>query len=498
MSTTPADVSKNNGVDGPEAKPADDMISLGSTGLARSGGMVFEEWLPRLRGSRARRVYREMRDNEALIGASLKLTENLIVQADWMFQPADDSEAATRWAEFVTDAAADMEHTFESHLSSALSMLPFGWSYHETVYKVRDDGLIGWLKHELRGQNTLDEWDFDESGGVRGMWQSDTYAPGRGRVFIPASKALHYVTTDLKNNPEGHSALRSAYTSYYYKKHLTELEAIGIERELTGLPMMEVPIGIMSSSASPKEQSIRTGLETLLQKIRMNERAALMLPAELDSKGKHTGYKFRLITSGGKRSIDVRSAVVWHATQMAISLFTEFMLLGSQSVGSFALHSDKTNLFGLALSGYMDKIAAVWNRDAIPRLMTLNDVPRELWPKLVHGDVESVNFQQLAQAIFQLVSAGVLTPDDDLEAHVRETGMFPSKPEGVARPEPKAADEPVEERDDHVIALLKRLEGGHISKGIAHSILTVMHGLSETQAKALTGAIDPDDVSATP
>ena len=44
---------------------------LGYSGLNQTGGNIYEEWLNKLSGERAVRTYKEMRDNDAIVGAIL-------------------------------------------------------------------------------------------------------------------------------------------------------------------------------------------------------------------------------------------------------------------------------------------------------------------------------------------------------------------------------------------------------------------------------------------
>lgn len=58
---------------------------------------------------------------------------------------------------------------------------------------------------------------------------------------IPMSKAMLFRTESVKDNPEGRSILRNAYRSWYFKRRIQEIEAIGIERDLAGLPVIHAP-----------------------------------------------------------------------------------------------------------------------------------------------------------------------------------------------------------------------------------------------------------------
>ena len=131
-------------------------------------------------------------------------------------------------AEFVAGCMNDMSISWQDTINNILSMLVYGFSYHEIVYKRRsglqddgnssqfNDGRIGWRKLPMRSQDTVYEWNFDHSGGIEGMTQMNPIA-GTGPVFIPIEKALLFRTTTKLNNPRGKSILRSAYTSWYYQ-----------------------------------------------------------------------------------------------------------------------------------------------------------------------------------------------------------------------------------------------------------------------------------------
>ena len=70
----------------------------GRVGIKRYGGIIYEEFLPELRGIKGVRVYQEMADNDDVVGAILFAIKMLIRQAQWSVQPAsndDSQESAT-------------------------------------------------------------------------------------------------------------------------------------------------------------------------------------------------------------------------------------------------------------------------------------------------------------------------------------------------------------------------------------------------------------------
>ena len=141
----------------------------GKTGLYRfNTGWIYEEFLRELQGRKGIEVYKEMSENDDIIGAILFATEMLMRQAEWSVKEASSSDVDVEAAEFVTSCMYDMEETWSDFISEVLSFLTYGWSYHEIVYKRRmgntrnpetkskyTDGLIGWRKLPIRSQDTL-------------------------------------------------------------------------------------------------------------------------------------------------------------------------------------------------------------------------------------------------------------------------------------------------------------------------------------------------------
>jgi hypothetical protein len=378
-----------------------------------------------------------MRDNDPIVGAFIYSTESLIRQVRFYAQPASKDLKAIREAEFLEECMDDMSHTFSDFLSETLTMLVYGWAYFEQVHKIRkgpakkdaryrskyNDGRIGWRKLAIRSQSTLDSWEFDEDGGIKGMWQVSP--PSYGRVFIPIEKGLLFRTQTNQGNPEGRSILRNAFRPWFFKKKLEEVEAIGIERDLSGLPVLEVPPEIMSPNASAADKALRANLENMIQQIKRDEREGLILPCEVDQDGNPTGYKFKLLSSGGRRAVDVDGAIKRYESRMAMSVMAEFLMLGMDKVGSFALASTKTHMFSVALGAMVDSICQTFNRFAVAKLMTMNGVDPQYWPKLAHGDIETPELKEIAGYVNGLTDSGVLVPDERLELRMRELAGLP-------------------------------------------------------------------------
>jgi hypothetical protein len=403
------------------------MKSIGSSGLKRTGGLIYEEFLPRLQGILAIRVFSEMSNNSSVIGGILYAIKSLIRQCEWRVEPTSEDEKAREEALFVEGAIHDMSISWDDFLCEVLTMLVYGWCFHEIVYKRRNgsnkksslsskytDGRIGWQKFGIRAQDTLDHWEFDDDGDLLGLVQHDYYSD-RGPVFIPIEKALLFRIDPTKGNPEGRSVLRTAVRDWWFLKRIQEIEAIGIERDLAGLPDMQVPIGMLKSDASTTQKTLLDDLKKMMQEVKRDERECVIRPSEVDTNGNPTGYKFGLVSTGGSRQIDTNAIITRYEQRIAMSVLMEYMLLGMQEVGSRSLADSKTHISSLAHGAIMDSIAGIFNTFAIPRLMRLNGVSSEYWPTLEHGDIESPDLTALGGFLTSMASAGVLGSGTALE-----------------------------------------------------------------------------------
>lgn len=414
----------------------------GVTGLRRAAGQVHEEFLTQLAGYRAIQIYREMRENDPVVGAILFAIDKLIRQVQWRVQPASSSLEDVRGAKFVESCMHDMSQSWEDLMSEILSMLTYGFSYHEIVYKKRqgmenrtdgkskyNDGLIGWRKIPIRAQETRMHWEFDDNGGIRGMVQS---APPYYKLTkIPIEKALLFRTTSSKNNPEGRSVLRNAYRPWYFKKRIEEIEAIGVERDLAGFPIMYVDPDIMRDDAPTWKQQIFNDYKDAIVNIRRDQQEGMILPSIYDDNN-NAMYKLELLSAGGSRSFDTDRIITRYDQRIATTVLADFILLGQSSNGSYALSSDKTNLFSISLRSWMEIIRAVFNKHAIPRLFEANGFQTTKLPTIEFGDIESPDLGSLGNYIQVLAGAGVpLFPDDGLENHLRGLANLPEKRESA-------------------------------------------------------------------
>ena len=218
--------------------------------------------------------------------------------------------------------------------------------------------------------------------------------------------------------------------------------------------------------------AIRAGLEAMVKNIRRDSTEGLVLPF---------GYTFELTSTGGSRQFDTNSIIARYDTKISQTVLADFIQLGHESVGSFALSSDKTNLFSMAICAFLDIICQTFNSQGIPALIDINGdhfAGVTDYPRLTHGDIEDVDLATVATFIKDMTSIGVIIPDESLEDYVRQLGKLPKRTtdtvpmearraaqqQGNEPPEPETAagkghdgEEGFEDNGSHVSAARKRL-----------------------------------------
>lgn len=430
------------------------VAEIGVTGLKHDQGVIREEWVRALDGPNGNRVFEEMQ-LDPIVGAMLWAIYTELRRVGYTIEPAEETPEAEEAADFIDGCLEDMSSPFEDVIAEALTMLPFGWAYHEIVYKVRrghvpgrpgqssqfKDGKLGWRKLPIRAQETLRRWEMDDEGGIAGMVQIIDAAPD---VTIPVEKALLFRPESHKNNPQGRSVLRSAYPAWYLRRRLQEFEAIGIERDLVGIPKIGVPAEWLAEGATSAMTAAVDAYRRIGEQARQDEQACLIWPRSLDGNGNEL-ITFELLASPGAKQTDIGPVVQRYNTEILMTLMADVILVGHNTTGTFALATQKYRAFERSLEAFMRSIAAVFNRHAIPRLLQLNDMAPDLAPKLCFADIEDQDLDVLGKFLTALYGAGVpLFPNQELEAWLFRSAGMPWTPpderpeEAMPKPAPPA------------------------------------------------------------
>jgi len=418
----------------------DVLKELGSTALATQAGEVLDEFMRQLRGSNGAKQFREMSNNDDIVGAVLFAFNELAGNASWWVEPASSDTDDVRRRDFVDEALHDMDQPFTDVLSEAQAKWVYGFAPMEICFKERkgmlpgedkegnrlpqsrySDGKLAWDKWASRPAESLQRWRFDDHGELEGMYQ--THPTNYKSVWIPRDKLLLFRTTTTKGNPEGKSLLRNAWRTWFIKKGIVDHYAVGMARDLSGYPVLTAPerhdIWNENNTAM---RTLFTKAFKMIRSIARHEKEGLVLPFD---------WKFTLVSSPGTRQFNLKEAVELFNQSIAMSMLGDVILIGHAPEGSYALSTNKSKMLASAIETQLSRSASVMNRHVVPQILALNGEPPEVpAPQIKHGPVEVPDLQELADYIAKLAGVGGFTlPDETLEEHLRKIAKLPAKEE---------------------------------------------------------------------
>ena len=371
---------------------------LGVKSTQHSGGIVTQDFLHNLQGRRGVAVYNEMYYNDPVVGGMMFAVEQILRQITWSPEGSNADEKDKASKKFLVEAMDDMEDTWDDFISDAITFLAYGWSIFEKVYKIRkgdnrnptlhskyNDNLTSWRNFEFRSQTTLEGWEFDDGGYLLG-------SNSRGRVgnnkvigfiqrhpntltplpMLPMTKAVLFRARSAGGNPEGVSVLRNAYRPWYYKKRIEEIEGIGVERDLAGLPMLTPPEDFEWEDAENTEAL--AWAKEVITHVRRDEYEGILMPGP--------DWKFELVSSPGTRQFDTSTIVNRYNKVISLSMLSQFLMLGMERVGSYALVKSISDLWYTAVDGWVKSMEETINKHAVEEMFKLNpqfkgvDLPR--------------------------------------------------------------------------------------------------------------------------
>jgi hypothetical protein len=425
-------------------------------GLARPYDLTGPAW---------RRTIQLMAERDPIIHGWLLALDTTVRGVSWRVvdNPTNPNPEIT---EHIRQCLDDMSHSWADTLSEIFSFIPYGWSYHTIVYKRRmgrnpdgrydsdyDDGRYGWRKIAPRSQNSLDRWQFDQQGGIRGMWQTQEKGDP---VLLPIEESLLFRTRSRLNNPEGPSLLTGAHESWKAKWHITRIERIAIERNFVGVPYFFGPPEMWDVNHPQAEfyLLLRKRFEEIGEKFSRNESSYLIMPRMYDPDTKQPLYGMDVIRGGEGMNPDMSKVIQRENLMMLTSLLSDWLVLGQNAVGSFAMARQKTSFFVRTLATFLGHICEVFNAHAIPRLVALNNWNPAESPRLEYGDLTEIDLAGMSQFVERMAKIGVILDKEQINWLLGRADVPPGDPTlpDPRPPAPRVApapdDEPGPDDDD--------------------------------------------------
>ena len=366
-----------------------------------------------LAGDKYLREFRTMAANDPVCGAVMLAITQIFKSIKW---------------ETVDDPDGYLKQSLDNigwidNMADILTALIYGHSVMEVTLTERDaDNKVFLRNMHFRPQTSISDWKHNSLGDLEYIVQTNDSGDA---VNIKASKCWVFHVAKTQSSPRGKSLFRNAYRDWYYKTNIEKIEAIGIERDLTGLPVLSAPEDESLQDEHGKLNKVGQWAWQTVRNVKRNSQEGLVIP---------DGWKFELVGSPGQRQFDLNDVINRYSSNIALSMLSQFLVLGvTNSSGSFALAKEQSSLFHTAIEGIALGIAQTVNSSFIggKALQLFNDLPAQ--PMLKPVGVERVDLNDLASFLGRLLKYNIITPDDKLEEFLRDRVALPERDTATSR-----------------------------------------------------------------
>ena len=409
---------------------------IGSPGLNIFAGITQEELKSDLNFPNNLKTYKLMSYHPS-INASLGLYEAMISKVKFKVISRSKSSDSLRKAEIVNQMLfKDMEKSFDEFVRDAMTMDKYGFSVIEKVYRKRNkssgsiynDDLIAPIKLALRSQDSIHKFIFNEDGSeilaVKQVLTSSSDPYGRystkgNQITIPRSKVMLFKTGNNSDNPFGVSPLRNVYLAWKYISAIEELEAINIQKDLSGVPLLTLPAQYMSSEATPEQKAIYEEFKRMGRNIQSGAQSCIVLPSSVDPDTRQKLFNVELLSLDGKRGFDLTKVKEYYRAMIFIGLQADILIMGNTNTGSFALGSIKNTLTGNAVEGFIKEIVRVVNTDLIRQIYELNQWDLTDMVELDYDGFDQESLDEVGKFVQRISSVGLVERDRAVLNYIR-------------------------------------------------------------------------------
>lgn len=370
----------------------------GSSEFSPTSEEIFRELQP----TSGLRKFKNMEDNEPIIGGLLLRLRNIIKSAAW--------EVTGPNADIVSEQLNNIRYGISGLLDDLTTAFTFGFALGEKVWEMQE-GKIVLTDVKPLYQLTINKFVDAKGDDKNDQIYAEQQTMQKGVVQIPLSKCIHFIPIPLARNPFGKSLLRPAYKPYYYKASIEASEAQGIDRSLSGLPVMTAPEGFDFVNADPEspgyDENVAATLdwaEKVVSKVRKDEMQGVVKPA---------GWLLELLKSNSTTTVNSPEIISRLNVEMAVALLQTFAINGGFASTNNSNIEEMVKDFQRNCDAWLSAIAFLINREIIRDICDFN--MKTGYPEISFKPVAGEPLEDLAGFVARLMSQGAIEPTESLE-----------------------------------------------------------------------------------
>lgn len=343
--------------------------------------------------------FRRMERNDPIIGGLMLRLKGIFSRVTWNVTGEN--------ADFIQAQMNALPKGFGNLMELLASSLTYGFALGEEIFAL-ESGRVLLKDIEPRFQTSITSMPPGEA----------IQQVGGAYIKIPLTKCLHHVFMDENRSPYGVSILRHVYKSYYYKINCEAAEATGIDRDLSGLPILSAPEGFdfaATDSSSPSyDANVAATLDwaiDLVGNVRKDSQQGVVKPF---------GWTFDLVRGTGTASINPTETIQRYNSEIASGLLEGFAVTGStQNKGNVEI---LVGDFIAACGGFVNSMEESLQKQVVDRICLFNGLTP---PKIALKPPRLTDLAKLASFVARLVAQEVVKPSPALERELLSIAELP-------------------------------------------------------------------------
>lgn len=394
-----------------------------SSAIVYNGYLQENEKNRKLVGREKYITWSDILSNNSTVAASVRYFLDLTKSAAARYSvvPADDSADADMVAEAFEAIFDAMDTPLDRVVTRAAMYRYYGFSMQEWTLARISDQIVGLKDISPRAQFTIERWDVEAHGALLGVVQRSPQ--NSQEIYIPRDRLLYMCDDSLNDGPEGLGLFRHITKPAEELEKFEDLEGIGYENSLRGMPVARLPLSEMAQDAetnpekAPLNQQIMNAFSNLFKNHAKDPQRAMALDSAVyenvdGSPSSQRKYDLDVIKSGGEGEVEIAAAIVRKQREIARALGTESIMLGD-GAGSRSLADSKDGELHKKVDGALTAINHQLKRDVMTPIMIKNGWDLSLMPEITFGKVTSMSVEQLAGMVERLARSGVMLTNED-------------------------------------------------------------------------------------
>lgn len=256
------------------------------------------------------------------------------------------------------------------------------------------------------GGRKITEWYQMPSAFVnsQGLNNINAGLNSQGKIAIDSRKVAYCSYSSSPCNPMGFSAFDAAYTAWREKGLINDFLIMGVQKDMAGIPILEVPQRLLDAASDTNSEAYRTveALKDQMENLHAGDQAFMMMPSDTHADN-GSGAKLYNITfkgvDGGGKSFDLEKLI--DQRNRAIHKALGSLNINSAEQGSASYNSleGQTNIQFHYVKSDCRNIDEMWNKQIFPFLLKMNQIdvdPVDI-PVWEHGEVQDVSLEEMSK-----------------------------------------------------------------------------------------------------